>query len=184
MEPKKTLSRSIPGVELFDLTPHPDPRGHFAEVFRRSWAEDEYGDQLQVNCSFSRAGVVRGLHYHLRQVDYWYLAAGRITAVLVDLRPSSRGFRRVERLELSGEEPRGLWIPRGVAHGYAAREPSSLVYLVSRYFDGTDEHGLDYADPDLAIDWGIEEPIVSGRDRSNPRMDQLDLRAIGEAAGV
>lgn len=182
MQPKTRVT-SIPGVRTFDLAPHPDARGHFAEVFRRSWAEEEFDCELQVNCSFSRTGVIRGLHYHLRQVDYWYLAAGRVTAVLVDLRPWSEGFRRVETLELLGDEPMGVWIPRGVAHGYAAREPSSLIYLVSRYFTGTDEYGVAYDDPDLAVQWGIEEPVVSGRDRSNPRMCQLDFDRIGSATG-
>lgn len=177
MVPRKSRL-SIEDAILFEMRPHADGRGMFAEAFRRSWAEREFGDDLQVNLSRSHPGVIRGLHYHLRQTDYWFLAAGRITAVLVDVRPFGNTSGRVETVELEAGRPRGLWIPPGVAHGYATRELSSLIYLVSRYYTGDDEYGLAWDDPQLAIDWGIDDPVISRRDRTNPSLAELDTDEI------
>ncbi len=177
MEPKKR-STSIEDTFVYPLARHTDRRGTFTEAFRRSWAGSEFSDDLQMNCSHSRPGVVRGLHYHLLQTDYWFLAAGRITAVLVDVRPFKPTMGRVQTIELEAERPEALWIPPGVAHGYATREASSLIYLVSRYFTGEDEHGLAWNDPALGIEWGIENPVVSERDGANPTLSELDTGEI------
>lgn len=180
MEPKKRRT-SIEDVFLYTLPMHSDSRGVFAEAFRKEWVEREYESDLQVNCSHSRAGVIRGMHYHLRQTDYWILASGRIRAVLVDVRPFKKTMGVVETIELDAGRPESLWIPPGVAHGYAALESASLVYLVNRYFTGEDEHGLAWDDPDLGIDWGIEDPILSKRDRTNPPLADLDRSEIERA---
>lgn len=177
MEPTRRRI-SIEDACLYTLPKHPDSRGMFVEAFRKSWTEKEYGEDLQVNCSQSRGGVVRGLHYHLRQTDYWFLASGCIRAVLVDVRPFKSTMGVVETFELKAGRPEALWIPPGVAHGYAAREPASLVYMVNRYFTGEDEYGLAWNDPDLNIDWGVDNPILSERDSTNPPFADLDRSEI------
>ena len=63
----------------------------------------------------------------------------------------------------------GLYIPPGVAHGFAALTDVTLVYLLDRYFDGSDEYGVAWDDPEIAADWGIMNPVLSARDRANPR---------------
>ena len=176
-----SIGASIEGVSVFNLDSHPDERGLFCEAFRAEWLAGALGDELQMNCSLSRPGVIRGLHYHLRQADYWFLAAGRIEAALVDLREGSPTFLAQQRFEMSPKRPLGIWIPAGVAHGYATLEPASLTYLVNRYFTGEDEYGLAWNDPELAIQWGVESPIVSRRDRNNPLLEELDLEGIGRA---
>ena len=177
MKPKKRRT-SIEDAFLYTLPRYPDNRGTFVEAFRKSWTEKEYGGDVQMNCSHSRGGVVRGLHYHLRQTDYWFLASGRILVALVDVRPFKSTLGVVETIEMEAGRPESLLIPPGVAHGYATLEPASLVYLVNRYFTGEDEYGLAWDDPELDIDWGVENPIVSQRDGSNPQFAELNTSEI------
>jgi dTDP-4-dehydrorhamnose 3,5-epimerase len=71
-------------------------------------------------------------------------------------------------LLLSADQPTGLFIPTGVAHGFAALTDVTLTYLVNNYYDGTDEHGVAWNDPDLNVPWGVDQPLISGRDVANP----------------
>ena len=86
--PTITEFSAIPGVLLVELRPFADERGRFTETFRKEWFPQRAWSNVQSNRSDSRAGVLRGLHYHFHQVDYWYLAAGRIRVGLADLRRS------------------------------------------------------------------------------------------------
>lgn len=154
----------ISGVVLARLRAFGDARGSFRETFRRAWFPQRDWTTLQMNCSRSQAGVVRGLHYHFQQVDYWYVAAGRIRAALFDMRPASPTYMAVHTLDMDAEAESGLYIPIGVAHGFAALSDAMLIYVVDRYFDGSDEYGVAWNDPALGIDWGVAEPIISPRD--------------------
>ena len=164
----------IHGVHRFDLRPHPDDRGRFQESFRKSWVPDA-PEMVQSSLSYSRAGVLRGLHFHKRQADYWTIARGRCRVTLVDIRAGSPTFRRVEQFEMSEAEPRGVFIPPLVAHGLYALEDMTLSYLVSEEYDPADpdELGIAWDDPELGIDWGDELPVLSERDRSNPSLEQV-----------
>jgi dTDP-4-dehydrorhamnose 3,5-epimerase len=164
---------AIRGVTLARLVPHPDDRGRFVETFRRTWFPERAWDEVQSNLSESRAGTLRGLHYHLRQVDYWIPLRGRARAGLVDVRRSSptRGEQLV--VELEAGTPVGLFIPPGVAHGFLALTDLVLTYLVDAYYDGTDELGVAWDDPDLGIPWGTARPTLSPRDAGNPRLRDI-----------
>jgi dTDP-4-dehydrorhamnose 3,5-epimerase len=161
-------SAAIRGAFVVRLDAFGDPRGRFAETYRRSWFLSGR-EMVQQNCSTKQAGAVVGLHYHLKQADYWYVPAGTARVVLHDLRVGSPTEGSTEVREMGGTEDVGLYVPPGVAHGFAALSDLVLLYLVDSYYDGSDEHGLAFDDPELAIDWGVGEPIVSGRDRANPR---------------
>ncbi|MBA2381874.1 MAG: dTDP-4-dehydrorhamnose 3,5-epimerase family protein, partial [Chloroflexi bacterium] len=133
---------------------------------------------VQANLSNSAAGVLRGLHYHRRQLDYWVVAAGRAFVALVDVRPvvAGRGPAGVETRELAPDE--WVVIPTGVAHGFLAIEPLELLYLVTNEFDGRDELGFAWDDPAVAVPWpavGTADgrPILSDRDRANPSLAEL-----------
>lgn len=164
---------SIDGVAVSRSDVFRDSRGEFIEVFRRELFESDFGEQIQVNCTYSRQGVIRGLHFHRLQTDIWFPLSGRMKAVLVDLRPDSSTYRRTAVFDISADDPIELLIPPGVAHGYLALSDSSLLYVVNRYYDGSDEYGLAWDDPDLAVDWGTGSPILSDRDRSNPRISDM-----------
>src|SRR5215471_9185440 len=114
-------SERIAGVHIVSFRAFADPRGYFFESYRRSWIPG-VRDMVQGNCSFSKAGVLRGLHYHLKQADFWMLPWGRVRVGLYDLRASSPTRGVGERLEIAGDHPLGLYIPKGVAHGYYAVE--------------------------------------------------------------
>lgn len=158
-------SDQIQGVSHLALDRHPDDRGFFMETFRAEWLPAS--SFVQGNLSSSSAGVLRGLHYHLRQEDLWSVPLGEALVALVDLRSSSPSFREVEVFKLSGSD--AVHIPIGVAHGFYAETELLMSYLVTNYYDGTDELGIAWDDPDLAVPWPVNAPILSERDQSNPR---------------
>lgn len=167
-------SELIGGVQVAHLKAFPDPRGRFVETFRKAWFPQREFGSVQMNASYSTGGVVRGLHYHHRQIDYWFLVSGEIRVGLCDLRPSSDTHMATETIDLSSEDPKGVFIPVGVAHGFASKTDIVLTYLVDNYYDGTDENAVAWDDPDIGIDWGIDNPTVSDRDASSPRLKDID----------
>src|SRR5262245_46959275 len=110
-------SSRISGVYHVRPPAFSDSRGYFYETFRREWIPG-VREMVQGNCSFSKAGVLRGLHYHLKQADLWSVPAGRVRAVLFDFRESSPTFRNTETIEMGKGVPLQIYIPRGVAHGF------------------------------------------------------------------
>ena len=161
-------STTIEGVCLAELTPFADERGRFLETFRKEWFPQRTWETVQTNRSDSHAGVLRGLHYHFRQVDYWYVVSGRIRAALADIRPDSPSAGASETIEMGGENQLGLFVPVGVAHGFVALTDATLFYIVDNYYDSSDEYGIAWNDPQLAIAWGVSKPTVSARDAANP----------------
>lgn len=166
-------SAAIHGVYLVELKAYADERGRFSETFRREWFPQRHWQRIQLNRSESHAGVLRGLHYHFHQVDYWCVMHGEIRAALADIRPDSPTFRATQIVPMGGTNQVGLFIPVGVAHGFAALSPTVLTYVVDNYYDSSDEYGVAWNDPTLALDWGIAAPVVSSRDQSNPRLDDI-----------
>tara|TARA_R110002072_G_scaffold1072_6_gene8752 strand:+ start:4665 stop:5210 length:546 start_codon:yes stop_codon:yes gene_type:complete len=163
----------IPGVCLRALTVHADERGSFVETYRAEWFPDR-PMMLQSNRADSVGGVLRGLHFHRRQADYWYVTAGRILVALADLRPGSPTQGKTATYEIGDGLPFGVYIPPGVAHGYYAAEACTMTYLVDQTYDASDEFGVTWDDPELGIEWGTATPILSGRDQNNPRVSELD----------
>lgn len=166
-------SDSIQDVKIAHLASFSDERGRFMETFRREWFPDTDWSKLQSNRSDSQAHVLRGLHYHFKQVDYWYVLHGRLRAGLVDLRPSSPTYLKTQMIDMGEENNIGLFIPIGVAHGFIAQTDCTLIYYVNNYYDSTDEFGVAWDDPALGLDWGVDRPILSERDRNNPRLDAI-----------
>lgn len=149
-----------------------DGRGVFVETFRREWIPGAR-EMIQANRSTKVAGSLVGLHYHLHQADYWYVVAGEIRAVLFDARVGSPSEGTVETVVMSGENHVGLFIPPGVAHGFAAVTDCALTYLVDGYYNPGDELGIAWDDPAVDADWGVSDPVLSERDRTNPRWADL-----------
>jgi dTDP-4-dehydrorhamnose 3,5-epimerase len=182
---------AIPAVRLGSVVRHADARGSFRELWRESAFPTPTADEagappgstprfVQANLSTSAAGVLRGLHYHRRQLDYWIVATGRALVALVDVRPiaaDTTGSPTVETHELRTDD--WVVIPAGVAHGFLALEPLELLYLVTNEFDNSDELGFAWDDPAVGVPWpSIEStpdgrPILSDRDRSNPSLAAL-----------
>ena len=166
-------SSVIDGVQLVTFSLFGDERGQFRETFRREWFPQRSWDKLQSNMSQSKAGVLRGLHYHFEQVDYWMVTAGKIRAALYDLRPGSPTYGAAQTIEMGSEQQIGLFIPVGVAHGFVSLTDATLIYIVDNYYTGADEFGVAWNDPALGIDWGIESPLISSRDAANPLLQDI-----------
>jgi dTDP-4-dehydrorhamnose 3,5-epimerase len=163
----------IDGVVVRDLVAHDDARGRFIETYRREWVPGAR-EMLQSNRGDRQAGCVVGLHFHRRQADWWYVVDGRARVVLHDLRAGSPTDGETMAFDLTGDEPRGVYIPPGVAHGFASLTDLTLTYLVDGYYDPADELGVAWDDPTIAADWGVEDPTVSERDRALPARNQLE----------
>lgn len=158
---------NIPGAVLGRPELHSDERGSFLEIFREDLLDARF---VQANHSHSRKGVLRGLHFHRRQADAWYVINGEAQAMLADLRvPAQRPA--VASIDLSEAEPKVLYIPPGVAHGFLAVTDVDLIYWVTHVYTAEDEFGVAWDDPTLAAPWKSGSPLLSGRDRSNPKVD-------------
>jgi dTDP-4-dehydrorhamnose 3,5-epimerase len=140
----------------------------FVETYRRSWFPLGR-EMVQGNRSDKQAGALVGLHYHLHQADYWYVPRGRALVALSDLREGSPTFGNSLTLEIGEHDHRGVFIPPGLAHGFAALTDLTMTYLVDQYYNPDDELGVAWDDPALGIAWPFAEPILSKRDRENPR---------------
>ena len=163
-------SEVIDGVYFVSPKAVEDERGRFLEIFRREWIPDAR-EMVQANRSQSRPGVLRGMHYHLFQADYWYFTAGHAFVGLFDFRGSSKTAEKSETFEVKDGEDLGIYIPPGVAHGFYAITDCTLLYVVDQVFDGTDEHSIFWDDPALEITWPFsEQPTVSERDLNSPML--------------
>jgi len=166
-------SREISDVVVVEPAAHGDERGRFVETYRRSWFPLGR-EMVQGNRSEKQAGAVVGLHYHLHQADYWYVLRGRARVVLHDLRVGSPTEGVTMHVDLDGDVERGVFIPPGVAHGFASITDMLMWYLVDGYYNPDDELGVAWDDPEIGADWGLEAPALSARDQDNPRRAALD----------
>lgn len=171
--PKIIPSDGVADVVIVEPDSHGDARGRFVETYRRSWFPLGR-EMVQANRSEKEAGAVVGLHYHLHQADYWYVLRGTARVVLHDLRLGSPTVGATLAIDLDGAEDRGVFIPPGVAHGFGAVTDVLLWYLVDGYYNPADELGLAWDDPLVGAEWGVTDPVLSDRDRSNPRRDDID----------
>ena len=163
-------STLIEGVYTVPIKAFADERGQFMETFRKEWFPQVSWDKFQTNRSDSKAGVLRGLHYHFHQVDYWYVPKGIIRAAMVDLRTASPTYLASQVIEIGETHNTGVFIPVGVAHGFYSLTECTLMYIVNNYYgDGSDERGVAWNDPELKVDWKLkgETPILSKRDLTN-----------------
>jgi dTDP-4-dehydrorhamnose 3,5-epimerase len=163
----------IAGARRVRLTAHADDRGSLTETYRRDWVRGGR-EAVQANLSWSRPGVLRGLHWHRRQSDYWCVLSGVAHVRLVDLREGSPTRLAVERVRIDAAEERiALAIPAGVAHGFFAETEVLLQYLVDAPYTGDDEFGLAWDDPAVDTAWPTADPVLSERDRANPTLEDV-----------
>jgi dTDP-4-dehydrorhamnose 3,5-epimerase len=181
---------AIAGAFVVQPKQHGDERGVFLEWFRADVFREQVGHDLdlaQANCSVSRAGVIRGIHYSdvpPGQAKYVTCVAGAIWDVVVDLRVGSPTFGRWDAVRLDDDERCGLYVADGLGHGFMSLAPrSTVVYLCTTPYSPPHEHGIDPFDPELAIEWptiGTDgqplTPVLSEKD-SLARGFQASLEA-------
>ena len=176
--PTVTPSDAIDGVYLVTPDVHGDERGFFVETYRREWFP-QGREMIQGNRGDRKQGAIVGLHYHLHQADYWYVPFGLARVVLHDLRQGSPTDGATLTLDLGAppgetQEHGGVFIPPGVAHGFASLTDMTITYLVDGYYNPADELGVAWDDPEIGADWGLTDPILSVRDQKNPRRAEID----------
>lgn len=168
---------SIPGLVVIERPIFKDNRGFFREAFRLNDLEKETGIKfniVQADHSYSVPGVIRALH-----AENWnklvYPLTGKAFSAIVDIRPDSPAFGKVETFEFSEDNPQALFIPKGLANSVCVHGnmPVHYLYLVDAYYDGTDTRAVAWDDPDLNIKWPIKSPIISDRDRNNPTLREI-----------
>lgn len=176
------IETSLPGVLVFEPRLFGDHRGYFMET----WRADAFAAAgvslpfVQDNQSSSRQGVLRGLHYQVRQPQgkLVRVISGRVFDVAVDLRRSSPHFGKWTGVELSAENRRLFWVPPGFAHGfYVLSEAAEFVYKCTDYYAPEHERSLRWDDPTVGIDWPLVagvETILSDKDRAGLPLDAAE----------
>ncbi len=169
------LKTSLEGLLKIERPLRFDERGYFHEVVRLEELSGATGRPfkvMQVNHSRSKQGVLRGLHAERWEKIVW-VARGQAFSAIVDIRPDSPTFGKYETFELNDENGLALYIPEGFANSIYALTEVDYVYQVSKTYDGSDTTAVSWDDPDIAVSWPNSDPIISQRDRSNPRLREL-----------
>lgn len=178
----KITKTPIAGLLLFTPRVLQDERGYFVETFNaENLQEAEISTSfVQDNESKSVRGVIRGLHYQLNpyaQAKLVRVIEGAVFDVAVDLRKSSPTFGQWHGVELSGDNKKQLYIPRGFAHGFSVlSETAIFAYKCDAYYHPQSERGILYNDPQLNIDWRVsdDEALVSEKDQANQRFSEAE----------
>jgi len=177
----KYIDTGISGVKIIEPEVYTDSRGYFMETFRQHDFERHVGkiDFVQENESHSTYGVIRGLHFQrmpYAQSKLVRCTLGRVLDIAVDIRLDSPTFGQNISVELSAENRRQLFLPRGMAHGFAVlSEEATFVYKCDAYYNPASEAGINPFDPKLAIDWPIDrdKAILSDKDTSRPDLTDI-----------
>jgi dTDP-4-dehydrorhamnose 3,5-epimerase len=180
----KVISTSIPDVMIIEPKVFGDSRGFFFESFNQKNFSRETGldvEFVQDNHSRSAKGVLRGLHYQIRQPQgkLVRVVRGAVFDVSVDIRKSSPTFGRWVGVELSEDNYRQLWVPPGFAHGfYVLSESADFLYKTTDYYIPDFERSLLWNDPGIGISWPSEtgtQPIISAKDTNAARLADAEV---------
>ncbi|MDO8573405.1 MAG: dTDP-4-dehydrorhamnose 3,5-epimerase family protein [Candidatus Daviesbacteria bacterium] len=174
---KYIKTTSIAGLLILEWPTFEDERGFFKEVFHLDELQQALGYEfkpVQWNHSKSKPGVLRGQH-----AENWnkliYPVTGELFASVVDIRVDSVTFGKYETFTFNNENRCALFIPKGMANSFCVtgKEDVNYLYLVDAYWDGSDTKAIAWDDPDINIKWPIENPIISERDKNNPKLREL-----------
>ena len=175
----KLIATEIPDVLIIEPKIFGDERGFFFESFNRREFAKLAGldlDFVQDNHSRSAKNVLRGLHYQIEQSQGKLVRVieGSILDVVVDLRKSSKSFGKNVSIELSSENKRMLWIPKGFAHGFlVTSQTADVVYKTTDYFASQHERIVAWNDPALGINWNLSSPaILSSKDQNGTLLEK------------
>jgi len=171
----KFMPTDLDGVVVVAPETYPDERGYFRETFRTSVFEEEgIGPFVQWNVSRSRRGVIRGIHFQREPAGVGKLvsvAHGRAWDVAVDVRRRSPTFGRWVAEELSADDGRMLFVPRGFGHAFCALEDETVVsYLMTGIYSKEHDTGVRWDDAEIGIEWPISDAVVSDKDRGLPTL--------------
>ena len=181
--PMEIIQTNIEGVFVVEPKVFGDERGYFFESFNAREFADKTGLDItfvQDNESKSRYGVLRGLHFQrppFAQSKLLSVVQGKVLDVAVDLRKGSATYRKYFSCELSGENHRRLFLPKGMAHGYVVlSEEAIFQYKCDEFYHPEAEGGVAWNDEDIAIPWPVkaDDIVLSAKDRQHPRLKDLE----------
>jgi dTDP-4-dehydrorhamnose 3,5-epimerase len=187
----KRIDTSLPGVFILEPTLITDQRGWFMESYNRKVMEENgiLDVFVQDNQSSSLQNTLRGLHYQLRfpQAKLCRVLEGEVLDTVVDIRRGSPSYGHWVTVQLTAENRRQLYVPRGYAHGFAViSEHAEFFYKCSDFYHPDDEKGIRWDDPDLKVYWQLSTaPIISQKDASLPCLRDIpaaDLPALESAS--
>lgn len=170
----------LEGVLLIERIKFNDDRGYFMEFFRDDFFKKEFKGKefVQDNLSFSKKGVIRGLHFQKEPYSQDKLVSvirGKIMDVAVNMKKNSKQFGKYVMVELSEENSNSLFIPNTFAHGFVALDDSYVLYKTTNFYNKDSECGVRFDDPDIGVKWKVSDPVVSMKDR-----ELLSLKEIVE----
>lgn len=168
----------LPGIKHIQLKAFFDERGFFSEIYRQPLYEESgiTARFVQDNHSFSKGGVIRGMHFQSTpgQAKLISVISGTIYDVFVDIRPNSPTFGKWAAVELDAKRNEQLFIPAGFAHGFGVLSDSAhVLYKVSSLYHPDTEKSFRFDDPAVGIAWPIERPILSEKDRLAPNFNEV-----------
>lgn len=173
----KVTPTHLPEVLVIEPLVHVDERGSFAELWRKEGysAAGLPASFVQDNVSFSRRGVLRGLHLqHPRgQGKLVCSLRGRIVDVAVDVRVGSPRFGQWVAVSLDAVSLRQIYIPAGFAHGFCATDEAVVVYKCTEIYEPEQEIKIAWDDPAIGVDWPLPNPVVGARDRGSPHLAEV-----------
>ena len=173
---------SIPDVKIIEPCVFEDARGYFFESFSQKLFNEKVSDTVFVQDNESRStyGVLRGLHFQrppMAQAKLVRVVEGSVLDIAVDIRPDSPTYGQHVSVELSADNKRQLFIPRGFAHGFVVLSPTVVFqYKCDNYYSPTHEGGIAWNDPDLKIDWQVpvEDIVLSEKDKKNTTFKEFN----------
>ena len=177
---------ALPGVFICEPVVHGDHRGYFMETFSQKELDDALGREVifvQDNESFTqKKGTLRGLHFQnapFAQAKLIRVTLGAVLDVAVDIRKGSPNYLKWVGVELTSDNKRQLYIPRGFAHGFVTlTDDVRFLYKVDNYYDAASDRGISYRDPAIGVDWGISDPILSDKDASSVELSRSDCNFV------
>jgi len=171
----------LAGVLIVEPKVFGDARGFFKETFQAERCREagiEY-TFVQDNYSRSQKGVLRGLHFQITKPQGKLVSCpkGAVFDVAVDIDPNSITYGQYVGVELTEENHKQLWVPPGYAHGFCVlSETADFQYKCTDYYDPSDEGGVIWNDPDVAIEWPIADPSLSNKDAILPTLAELNVK--------
>ncbi len=181
----KVINTAIEGIYIIEPQVFEDPRGWFMETYSKEKLAKQGIDIdfIQDNHSFSaNRGTIRGLHFQINpkaQAKLVRCTRGRILDVAVDIRKGSPTYKKWVSVELSEENKKQLFIPKGFAHGFATLTDNvEIQYKVDEYYSPENDRSIRFDDPEINVDWGIENPILSEKDMKAPLLKDSDSNFV------
>jgi len=176
----KIAETKLEGVYIIEPQVFGDARGWFMETYNRKKTPQIDCDFVQDNQSFSaQKGTLRGIHFQtnpMAQAKLLRCTRGAVMDVAVDLRPDSNTFKQWVSIELSAVNKKQIFIPRGFGHAFITIEDNTeIVYKTDNYYSPEHDKSVLWSDPEIGINWGTDDPIVSDKDKAAPLLKEIEL---------